>query len=140
MAIPITFLSTSTLHFTIQGRLSTRLFTSKSLIFLSSNLTIGTGDVNFDLQFDSQTLGTANLNALVIKPGNQTYPTQVHFQPSGGATQAGATLLENYISGIDSATTIQGTTGSSPIDSLKQALSEIRLSPVRFVYKSFVKY
>lgn len=97
----------------------------------ASNLTIGTGNVNFDVQFDGQTLGTANLDNLVITPGSKSYATNIHFQPSGGATQAGKTLLENYISGIDSATTIQGTRGSTPIDSLKEALSEVKLSPVR---------
>lgn len=43
---------------------------------------------------------------------------------------AGQSLLENYIQGIDSQTTILGTTDATPIDPLKSALSQIRLSPV----------
>jgi hypothetical protein len=39
-------------------------------------------------------------------------------------------LLENYLQGVTSATTIQGSQGSTPIDSLKIAMSDIHLTPV----------
>lgn len=39
-------------------------------------------------------------------------------------------MLENYLQGVNSSTTIFGTMDSTPIDSLKLALSEIKLSPV----------
>lgn len=39
-------------------------------------------------------------------------------------------MLENFLQGIDSATTLTGTTGSTIIESLQSALSQIRLSPV----------
>jgi hypothetical protein len=57
------------------------------------------------------------------------YP-DVHFQPQGDAVSAGQTLLENYLQGVASEVTIQGSQDSTPIDSLKVALSEIRLTPV----------
>jgi hypothetical protein len=39
-------------------------------------------------------------------------------------------LLENYLQGVTSYTTIQGSQGSTAIDSLKVAISDIRLTPV----------
>ncbi|KAF5389363.1 hypothetical protein D9757_004389 [Collybiopsis confluens] len=95
-----------------------------------SNLTIGAGDVAFGLQFQDQTIGTADLDNLVIVPGKVTYAIGVHYSPQGGAVSAGQTLLENYLQGVNSDTTIQGSTDSTPIESLQEALSDIRLTPV----------
>ncbi|KAF9562634.1 hypothetical protein CPC08DRAFT_706528 [Agrocybe pediades] len=101
-----------------------------SALFNPSNLTIGTGDVSFGLQFEDQTIGSAQISNLVIKPGNASYPIDVHYAPQGGAADAGRTLLQNFLQGVDAETTIQGSTGSTPIESLQSALSQIRLSPV----------
>ena len=84
---------------------------------------------------------------LVIVPGNASYPIGklrcttsdaciftnalgVRYAPQGGAVAAGRALLQNFLQGIDVDTTIAGSRGSTPIESLQQALSEIRLSPV----------
>lgn len=68
---------------------------------------------------------------LIIEPGNASYPIDVHYSPQGGsASAAGQTLLENFLQGVDSDSVISGTTGSTPISSLKTALSEIILKPV----------
>lgn len=40
-------------------------------------------------------------------------------------------MLENYIQGVESDTTIQGSTDSTPIESLQLAMSHMRLSPVK---------
>ncbi|KAF7298203.1 hypothetical protein HMN09_01042200 [Mycena chlorophos] len=107
------------------------LITVDSALFNPSNLTIGTGDVSFNLNFQSQTVGTADLSNLVITPGNQSYSIDVHYAPQGSsATSAGETMLENFLQGIDSSTSIVGTTGSTPIQSLQEAMSDISLSPV----------
>ncbi|EIW82896.1 hypothetical protein CONPUDRAFT_101346 [Coniophora puteana RWD-64-598 SS2] len=107
------------------------LITVNTALYNPSNLTIGTGDVSFSLEFNGQTIGSADLSDLIIKPGNVTYGTDVHYSPQGGAqTAAGQLLLENYLQGVDSDTTIAGNTDSSPIDSLRTALSEISLTPV----------
>jgi hypothetical protein len=55
----------------------------------------------------------------------------VHFAPKGGAVAAGRTLLQNFLQGVDVDTTIAGTSGSTSIESLKSALSQIKLSPVK---------
>ncbi|KAJ3518119.1 hypothetical protein NLJ89_g70 [Agrocybe chaxingu] len=106
-----------------------------SALFNPSNLTIGTGDVSFSLQFQDQTIGSADIDNLVVLPGNASYPIgefflHVHYAPQGGAVGAGRTLLQNYIQGVDSQTTIAGSAVSTPIQSLQQALSRIHLSPV----------
>lgn len=54
----------------------------------------------------------------------------VHYMPQGGAVPTGQLLLENFLQGVDSDTTILGSMDTTPIDSLKLALSEIKLSPV----------
>ncbi|KZT27986.1 hypothetical protein NEOLEDRAFT_1129882 [Neolentinus lepideus HHB14362 ss-1] len=106
------------------------LITTTALLFNPSNLTIGTGDVAFSLSFESQTVGTADVGNMIIVPGNATYAIDVHYAPQGAAVGAGQHLLENYIQGIESSTSITGSMDSTDIDSLKLALSEISLSPV----------
>ena len=93
-------------------------------------MTIGTGDVSFALQFEDATIGSARISNLIITPGSANYSTDVHYQPQGSAVSIGETLLENSLQGIDSDTTILGSTDTTPIDSLKPALAEIQLSPV----------
>ncbi|KAJ3724969.1 hypothetical protein DFJ43DRAFT_1197841 [Lentinula guzmanii] len=95
-----------------------------------SNLTIGAGDVSFGLQFEDQTIGSAVLNDLIIVPGTASYAIDVQYSPQGGAVTAGQTLLENFLQGINSDTSIAGSTSSTPIQSLQEAMSEIHLSPV----------
>ncbi|GAA5897781.1 hypothetical protein JCM8208_000260 [Rhodotorula glutinis] len=100
-------------------------------LYNPSNITIGTGDVAFGLIFQSQQIGTADIDNLVLVPGENNVPTAVHYQPSGGAAQAaGQLLLENYIQAVDSDTIIQGTDDTTPIASLKAALKTIQLNTV----------
>ena len=100
-------------------------------LYNPSNITIGTGDVAFGLIFQSQQIGTADIDNLVLVPGENNVPTAVHYQPSGGAAQAaGQLLLENYIQAVDSNTIIQGTDDTTPIASLKAALKTIQLNTV----------
>lgn len=54
--------------------------------------------------------------------------TDVHYAPQGSAVPIGQQLLENYLQGVSSNTTIQGSTDSTPIESLQLALSEIQLA------------
>ena len=65
----------------------------------------------------------------------------VHFSPQGGAVNAGQTLLQNFLEGINADTTIAGSTGSTPIESLQLALSEIKLSPVTIpgIHENLIK-
>ncbi|KAF9071074.1 hypothetical protein BDP27DRAFT_1419362 [Rhodocollybia butyracea] len=113
-----------------QGFTDHLLITVKSPLANPSNLTIGAGDVSFSLQFEDQTIGSAVLDNLVIVPGTATYAIDVEYSPQGGAVSAGDTLLENFIQGVNSDTTIAGSTSSTPIESLQEALSKILLSPV----------
>ncbi|KAH7108191.1 hypothetical protein BKA62DRAFT_764259 [Auriculariales sp. MPI-PUGE-AT-0066] len=92
-----------------------------------SNITISSGDVAFDLQFSDHVVGTANIAGLVLTPGHANYSTDVHYSPKGDAVPAGQLMLENYIQGVTSSTTILGTTAATNVESLKQAFSQIRL-------------
>ncbi|KAI8977823.1 hypothetical protein BD414DRAFT_466746 [Trametes punicea] len=106
------------------------LIKANSSLFNPSNITLGAGDIAFSLLFQDDVIGHADLSNLVIVPGNATYAIDVHYQPQGGAVASGQKMLENYLQGVTSATTIQGSTGSTPIESLQLAMSEMRLSPV----------
>ena len=101
-----------------------------SSLFNPSNLTLGTGDVAFDLQFNGDTIGEADASNLLILPGNQSYALDVHYQPQGSAVASGQKMLENFLQGVTSASTIRGTTHSTDIESLQLAMSKINLSPV----------
>ncbi|KAF9562767.1 hypothetical protein CPC08DRAFT_361960 [Agrocybe pediades] len=106
------------------------LIKAGSSLFNPSNLTIGTSDVSFDFRFQDQVIGTADISNMVIRPGEEIYPIDVHFSPKGGAVGAGRALLENYLQGIDSVSAIAGSTDSTSVESLKLALSQIDISPV----------
>ncbi|EST10168.1 Protein of unknown function DUF3712 [Kalmanozyma brasiliensis GHG001] len=98
-------------------------------LFNPSHITIGTGDVTFDVYFQGRKIGTAIITGLVLVPGVNIVPTQVRYSPQGSANvRAGQTLLENYVQGIVSSTIIQGTYDTTPIESLKQALAGIALT------------
>lgn len=98
-------------------------------LYNPSAITIGTGDVSFNLNFEDHLIGQAVIQNLVLVPGENTVPTQVKYMPKGGANvQAGQHLLENYVQSIVSNTIIQGTRDTTPIASLKQALSGITLT------------
>ncbi|SGY79107.1 BQ5605_C008g05044 [Microbotryum silenes-dioicae] len=101
----------------------------KARLYNPSNITIGTGSVAFGLQFQGQIIGTANIDNLVLVPGENIVATAVHYQPSGGAsTAAGQQLLQNYIQNVQSATIILGTDTTTPIASLQAALKTIALN------------
>lgn len=106
------------------------LITINTALFNPSNITIETTDVTFGLEFENTTIGSAILNQLEIVPGSAIYATQVHYSPQGSAVTQGQQLLANYIQGVDSETTIQGSSSSSPFQSLQPALSLITLTPV----------
>ncbi|KAI0298570.1 hypothetical protein BC826DRAFT_1096594 [Russula brevipes] len=101
-----------------------------SSLFNPSNITLGAGDVDFALGFQNQQIGTAILSDLLLQPGNHSYSIDVHYQPKGSAISSGRALLENYLQGVASDTAIQGSRESTEIDSLKVAMSDIRLDPV----------
>jgi hypothetical protein len=97
-------------------------------LYNPSTLTIGAGDVSFGLQYASQTIGTAAINEITIVPGSANYSTDVHYSPQGdAATTAGRIMLQNFLQGIVSSTTIQGSQNTTAVDSLKLAMSEIAL-------------
>ncbi|KZV76329.1 hypothetical protein PENSPDRAFT_747787 [Peniophora sp. CONT] len=106
------------------------LITVNASLFNPSNITLGAGDVAFGLVFNDAEIGTADISNIVVIPGNGTYAVQIHYAPEGSAVPTGQLLLANYLQGVDSDTTIQGSQSSTDIDSLKVALSEITLTPV----------
>ena len=73
-------------------------------------------------------IGTANIANLILVPGMNVVPTAVHYEPQGSAVATGQLLLENFVQRIVSTTIIQGTTSTTPIASLQQALSTIQLT------------
>ncbi|KAF8524806.1 hypothetical protein BU17DRAFT_84312 [Hysterangium stoloniferum] len=93
-----------------------------------SNLTIAIGDVAFNLLFENQNIGQADISGLKVIPGDANYSTDVHFQPQGGAEAAGRTLLENFLQGVTSQTVIVGSSDTTNVESLVPALEQITLN------------
>ncbi|WFC96532.1 hypothetical protein MBRA1_003193 [Malassezia brasiliensis] len=111
------------------GYKSYLLITLVASMYNPSPITIGTGDVSFSLQYKGRSIGTAEVSDLVLVPGVNKVSTNVHYSPHGAANvAAGQNLLENYVQGIESTSTIIGSRDTTPIASLKEALSGIQLS------------
>lgn len=111
------------------GYKSYLLITANSFLYNPSHLTVGTGDVSFDLLFKGRKIGNVELDDLVIEPGVNKRFTKVKYQPQGSENvAAGQEMLENYVQGIESKTIIKGTSGTTDIVSLKQALAGIELT------------
>lgn len=73
-------------------------------------------------------IGSAQITGLVLVPGDNLVPTAVHYQPSGSAAAVGQVLLENFVQGIVSDTLIVGSSSTTPIKSLQEALGSIQLA------------
>ena len=111
------------------GYKSYLLITLKASLYNPSHITIGTGDVSFNLLYKNHPIGTAQISSLVLKPGLNNISTSVHYSPHGsGNVAAGQNMLENYVQGVVSTAVISGSRDTTPIASLKEALSGIRLS------------
>ena len=87
--------------------------------------------MTFDLDFQGNRIADAHIHNLVLTPGVNKVPTDVHYNPHGKTeTASGQQLLENYVQGVASNAVIAGTMHTTPIDSLKRALAGIRLPTV----------
>ena len=107
------------------------LITVYAWLYNPSHITIGAQDVTFDLDFQGNRIADAHIHNLVLTPGVNKVPTDVHYNPHGKTeTGSGQQLLENYVQGIASNAVIAGTMHTTPIDSLKRALAGIRLPTV----------
>ena len=104
------------------------LITVNSFMYNPSHISVGTGDVSFNLEFQNHMIGTVDIHDLVLEPGLNKKFTNVKYHPHGAANiAAGQTMLENYVQGIESTTKIHGTKDTTDIASLKQAMSGIDL-------------
>ncbi|KAK0556496.1 hypothetical protein OC844_005834 [Tilletia horrida] len=104
------------------------LLSLTTTLFNPSNLTVGTGDVTFNTVYKGQVIGQVVINDLVLRPGVNVVPTQLRFDPQGGAAiSAGREVLENYVANLTSTVSVAGSRDSTPIASLKQAISGISL-------------
>ena len=111
------------------GYKSYLLITLTATLYNPSHITIGTGDVSFNLQYKGHPIGTAQISNLVLVPGVNKVATNVHYSPHGSAnTAAGQEMLEGYVQGIEATAVIVGSKDTTPIASLKEALSGIKLS------------
>ena len=107
------------------------LIQTQATLYNPSNVTISTGDVSFDIQFQDKSMGAANAQDLTITPGNMNTTIDVHFAPQGDAVALGRTLLEHYLQGVDVDIAINGGPSATNIQSLRLALSQFHLTPVK---------
>lgn len=105
------------------------LITVNTALFNPSAITIGAGDVRFAVLFQDRPIGMAMITNIILVPGTNIVPTQISYSPQGAENvRSGQTLLENYVSNITSPAVVAGTQQTTPIESLIQALSGIRLT------------
>ena len=103
--------------------------TLDTALYNPSDITITTGTVNFNTMYTNRLIGEAIINDLTVTPGTNNLPTSLRYSPQGAENvRAGQTVLENYVQNITSAAIVQGTRGSTPIESLQQALSGVALN------------
>lgn len=97
-------------------------------LFNPSDTTVGAGDVSFGVMFEDHIIGNALINNIVLPPGDVVVPTRIQYMPVGNDNKAaGQHLLENYVQNITSTAIVIGTSQTTPIESLSQALSQIQL-------------
>ncbi|MCO5588347.1 hypothetical protein L7F22_042302 [Adiantum nelumboides] len=98
-------------------------------LFNPSDTTVGAGDVSFAVEFMSHIIGSAMIKNILLPPGDISVPTEIQYMPIGADNvAAGQVLLENYIQNITSTAIVLGTSQTTPIESLKQALAQIQLT------------
>ncbi|CAG8567285.1 5080_t:CDS:2 [Paraglomus brasilianum] len=98
-------------------------------MFSPSNVKITMGDISFDLFFQGKLIGQVLMNNFTLDRGVNTRQTITNFAPQGAdAIAAGRTLLDNFILGKTNTVAIQGSTKSTSIASLQQALATLKLS------------
>ncbi|CAG8470506.1 8851_t:CDS:2 [Diversispora eburnea] len=104
------------------------------LIFLQvtmtnpSKITVGAGDVNFDIHFKGQSMGTTTIKDIVIEPGKKNYDANFLFAPkTPEAIKAGSDLLGNFLTAKKSDLIVLGNSDSTPITSLKSAFESLSL-------------
>ncbi|RUS16101.1 hypothetical protein BC937DRAFT_91613, partial [Endogone sp. FLAS-F59071] len=94
-----------------------------------SQVTISTGNVNFEVDYMGANMGQVYLNNLVLKPGQNTVPSEFHLtpgaNPSAAAQAAAVAMLSSYMGGGVSNLTIKN--GVSTIPSLQGALAGVEL-------------
>lgn len=85
------------------------------------------GDINFDVMMNefSTQVGTVYLSKVTLKPGNNTLSAQMHMQST--SEKAISQLFSDYMTQSTVPLTIQGTTKSTDIVPLQDAMSSVKL-------------
>ena len=94
-----------------------------------SNISLQTVDVALPVYYKDVMLGRAVLDPLNLVPGENTVPTEFHYQPNdANDTTAQAFLTEFLQTGDEIPLTIKGDGDSSPLASLVPALEGVEIS------------
>ncbi|RUP43844.1 hypothetical protein BC936DRAFT_136643 [Jimgerdemannia flammicorona] len=95
-----------------------------------STISIATGDVHFNVDFQGQSMGLVYLNNLKLVPGLNTVPSEFHLSPGANASPAAqaaaVALLSGYMTGASSQLSINK--GVATIPSLAGALGGVQLT------------
>jgi hypothetical protein len=95
-----------------------------------SPITITIGDIVFRTIAFGFDLGPTLLKQVTIAPGANTYPAEFQLTPTADTNQQAiiGKILSGYLMGGTFPLTVQGTTASSPIASLQEALAGVNLA------------
>lgn len=95
-----------------------------------SAITITVGDIVFRTIAFGYDLGPTLLKQVTIAPGANSYSAEFQLTPSADTAQQAVIgqILSGYLMGGTFPLTVQGTTASSPIASLQEALAGVKLA------------
>ncbi|KAI8873166.1 hypothetical protein GQ42DRAFT_118311 [Ramicandelaber brevisporus] len=90
------------------------------------NLTV-TPSASFDLTYSNQKVGEVEMDVNLQMGDNHMFPI-AHFHPTGPSIPAGLEFLTKNINGENTTSVMQGTMGSTNVESLKLAFSKLRIA------------
>lgn len=114
----------------VTGGTATSLFLqTKTFLNIESNIVMGFGqDMHMVLKSDGVVLGVATIPDCVMKRGNTEYPVSIEMSPSSDEERDTLnSVFGNYVSGVNTAVTLEGFFLDTPVEWLSPALSTIRM-------------
>ncbi|KAF8929564.1 hypothetical protein EDD21DRAFT_382808 [Dissophora ornata] len=91
-----------------------------------SGLTVKAGKVSFAIGYAGYAMGQATVENMVLAPGANTLPAVFQFAPAVAAVRDG--FLSGYLAGAQFSLNIAGTSTSTSVDSLKEALAAVSMA------------
>ncbi|KAF8958995.1 hypothetical protein BGZ46_001857 [Entomortierella lignicola] len=91
-----------------------------------SGLTVKVGKVDFNIGYQGVAMGVATVSNMVLVPGPNTLPAVFHLAPTSDTVRDA--FLSGFVSGASFTLDVAGSTGSTSVESLKEAMASVKMS------------